>query len=165
MYFCTNLIIFTKKNMNNTFKIWETNRKKHLDFLENYSLEALNKIPEGFSNNLIWNAAHTIVTQQGLTYRLSGLPVNITKEIHHKYKIGTTPTIPATKEEVEEIKKLLLSTFTKTKEDYHAGIFTTPIDYETHIGFHVNSIEEVLQFNNYHEAIHLGMMMSIKRFL
>ena len=38
--------------MQATFKIWETNRKLHLEFLEKYTLEQLNKIPEGFKNNL-----------------------------------------------------------------------------------------------------------------
>ena len=39
--------------MQTTFKIWETNRKLHLAFLEKYTLEQLNKIPEGFKNNLL----------------------------------------------------------------------------------------------------------------
>ena len=66
--------------MQTTFKIWETNRKLHLEFLEKYTLEQLNKIPDGFKNNLIWNVGHIITTQQGLIYRLSGLPVMISKE-------------------------------------------------------------------------------------
>ena len=51
--------------MDATFKIWETNRKHYLKLIENYSLEQLNKIPEGFSNNLAWNLGHIIVAQQG----------------------------------------------------------------------------------------------------
>jgi hypothetical protein len=52
--------------MEATFKIWETSRKKYLELIENYSLEQLNKIPQGFSNNLVWNLGHIIVSQQGL---------------------------------------------------------------------------------------------------
>ena len=54
--------------MEATFKIWETSRKMYLKIVENYSLEHLNKIPEGFSNNLAWNLGHIIVSQQGLVY-------------------------------------------------------------------------------------------------
>ena len=67
--------------MEATFKILETSRNIYLKFLEGYTLEQLNKIPEGFSNNLIWNIGHIVVSQQGLIYRLSGLPVNVTKNI------------------------------------------------------------------------------------
>jgi len=35
-----------------------------------FSLEQLNKIPEGFNNNLIWNIAHCVVTQQLLCYKV-----------------------------------------------------------------------------------------------
>ena len=83
--------------MQTTFKIWETNRKLHLEFLEKYTLKQLNKIADGFKNNLIWNVGHIITTQQGLIYRLSGLPVMISKEFHNKYKYGSLPTQTTTR--------------------------------------------------------------------
>jgi hypothetical protein len=33
------------------------------------TLEQLNKIPEGYNNNLIWNIAHVVVVQQMLVYK------------------------------------------------------------------------------------------------
>ena len=59
--------------METTFSIWKTSRSLYLKFLTSYSLEQLNKIPEGMNNNLIWNIGHIIAAQQGLVYRLSGL--------------------------------------------------------------------------------------------
>ena len=59
--------------MESVFKIWTSNRNLYLDFLEKYTLEQLNKIPEGFSNNLIWNIGHIIVAQQRLVYAASNL--------------------------------------------------------------------------------------------
>ncbi|WP_353938893.1 DinB family protein [uncultured Chryseobacterium sp.] len=55
------------------FKTWETSRRIYLSYFENYSLDQLNKIPNGFNNNLIWHIGHIIVTQQKLIYRGSGL--------------------------------------------------------------------------------------------
>ena len=52
--------------MESLFKVWETSRHIYLKFLETYSLAQLNKIPDGFSNNIIWNAGHVIVSQQKL---------------------------------------------------------------------------------------------------
>lgn len=151
--------------MQATFNIWETNRKLHLAFLEKYTLEQLNKIPEGFKNNLIWNVGHIITTQQGLIYRLSGLPISISKEFHSKYKYGTSPTQDTTKEEVDEIKTLLFSTIEETKKDFLDGKFVSFNEYETHIGFHLATFEEAISFNNYHEGIHLGFMMNIRKFI
>ena len=87
--------------MEATFKILETSRNIYLKFLEGYTLEQLNKIPEGFSNNLIWNIGHIVVSQQGLIYRLSGLPVNVSDEMTEKYKNGSCPDGKATQEEVD----------------------------------------------------------------
>ena len=45
-----------------TFKIWKTSRNLVIEYFDKYSLEQLNRIPDGFSNNLIWNIGHIIVT-------------------------------------------------------------------------------------------------------
>ena len=151
--------------MGTTFKIWETNRNLYLNFLKSYSLEQLNKIPDGFSNNLIWNIGHIIVSQQGLVYRLSGLPMHVSDAMFETYKNGSKPTGSTTAEEVSEIKSLLLTLIKKTKEDYANGKFTTYNEYTTSTGFNLTTTLEAMEFNNYHEAIHLGFMMNIRKFI
>ena len=74
-----------------SFEINKTSRNILLKFLENYSLEQLNTIPEGFSNNLIWNIGHIIVVQQMLVYKLSNLPMHISDVMAEKFKKGTKP--------------------------------------------------------------------------
>ncbi len=151
--------------MEETFKLWETNRRHYLKLIENYSLEQLNKIPDGFSNNLVWNLGHIIVSQQGLVYRLSGLPTNVSDEMRNTYMNGTKPTGMTTQAELDELKVLLFSLMEKTKEDYAAGKFTTYNEYTTGTGFNLASTEEAIQFNNYHEALHMGFMMNIRKFV
>jgi hypothetical protein len=150
--------------MEATFKIWETSRNIYLKIIENYSLEQLNKIPEGFSNNLAWNLGHIIVSQQGLVYRLSGLPMNISPEMMEKYKNGSKPTA-TTQEEIEELKVLLFSLLNQTKEDYANGKFTSYNEYTTGTGFYLANLKDAMEFNNYHEGIHLGFMMNIRKFI
>lgn len=147
------------------FKIWETSRKMCLALIEKHTLEQLNKIPEGFSNNLIWNLGHIIVSQQGLVYRLSGLPMYVSDEMREIYKSGTKPTGTTTQAEVDELKELLLLLMKKTKEDYAAGKFVTYTEYTTGTGFHLSSTKEAIQFNNYHEGVHTGIMMQIRKFV
>jgi hypothetical protein len=159
------ICIFIKKIMDASFKIWKTNRHLYLKLLNNYSLEQLNKIPDGFSNNLVWNLGHIIVAQQGLVYRLSGLPVNVSEDMTNTYKNGSKPTGQTTQAEVDELKELLISLMEKTKADYTAGKFQNYTEYTTGTGFHLASTKEAIEFNNYHEALHLGFMMNIRKFI
>lgn len=106
-----------------SFEINKTSRNRLLKFLENHSLEQLNKIPEGFSNNLIWNIGHIIVVQQMLVYKLANLPMMISDEMVEKYKKGTKPEQSVLQEEINEIKLLLFSTLEKTKKDYSQNLF------------------------------------------
>lgn len=159
------MIIFIKnlKIMNQTLNVNTTSRAIISKILENHTLDQLNKIPKGFSNNLIWNIAHVVVTQQLLVYKLSGLPMLISDEMVEKYKKGTKPERDANQEEVDEIKSLLLSTIEKTKEDYKNGIFKNYQEYPTSTGFVLNSIEDAMAFNSFHEGLHIGILMSIRK--
>lgn len=151
--------------MESTFKIWETNRKHYLTLIENYSLEQLNKTPEGFSNNLAWNLGHIIVSQQGLVYRLSGLPMYVSDEMRNTYMNGTKPTGTTTQAEIDELKELLFSLVEKTKQDYAAGKFETYNEYTTGTGYHLGNLHDAIEFNNYHEGLHFGFMMNIRKFI
>lgn len=151
--------------MEATFKIWETCRKHYLTLIEQYSLEQLNEIPDGFSNNIVWNLGHIIVAQQGLVYRLSGLPMYISTDMRNAYKNGTKPTGTTTQEEVNELKSLLFSLIEKTKEDYVSEKFVAYEEYTTGTGYNLKSLTEALEFNNLHEGIHYGIIMSIRKFI
>lgn len=151
--------------MNATFKILDSNRNIYLKFLEGYNLEQLNKTPEGFSNNLIWNAGHIVVSQQALVYRLSGLETSIPAEMSDKYKTGSRPEGYTNQAEVDIIKQLLISQPEQTKHDYAQGKFREFNEYQTKLGFHLSNLKEAMEFNNYHEGLHLGIMMQIRKFL
>jgi hypothetical protein len=151
--------------MQATFEINKTSRNLLLKFLENHSLVQLNKIPEGFANNLIWNIGHIVTVQQMLVYKLSGLGMMISDEMVDTYKKGTKPEREITQEEVDEIKKLLFSTLEQTKEDFANDIFDEYMEFTTGVGFTVKSANSAMEFNNYHEALHTGIMMQIKKFI
>lgn len=151
--------------MKETFKVWETNRKIYLKFLEGYSNEQLHIIPEGLNNNLFWNIAHVVVVQQALVYKLAGLTMMISNELFEKYRNGSQPSLSTPQEEIDLIKNILKESVTKTKEDYEKGMFSTYTEYTTSTGFNLASVEDAITFNNYHEGTHLGFMLKIKKFL
>lgn len=151
--------------MQDTFEVNRTSRKMLSSYFENYTLEQLNKIPEGFSNNLIWNIAHVVVTQQILVYKLSGLPMSISDEMAELYRKGTKPERDVTQAEADEIKALLFKTVDQVEADYNSGIFVNYQEYPTSTGFILKSAVGAIEFNNFHEGLHIGIMMSIRKFI
>jgi hypothetical protein len=151
--------------MTSTFDINQTSRNVLLKFLENHTLEQLNTIPHGFSNNLIWNIAHIIVVQQMLVYNLSGIPMMVSDEMIAKYKRGTKPEGSVTQAEVDEIKSLLFTTLEQTKKDFENNIFKNYTEFTTMSGYNVKSAKSAMEFNIYHEATHTGIMMQIRKFI
>ena len=151
--------------MEAVFKGWATSRKLYLNFFNDYSLDELNRLPGGFNNNLIWNIGHIIVAQQSLIYKGSNLPLNISDDLVNLYKPGTKPTGPASQAEADELKELLTSLVPQTEADFQKGIFREYAERTTATGFHLATVEDALEFNNYHEGLHLGYMMGIRKFI
>ena len=151
--------------MNQAFEITQQNRKILHIYLQKYSLEQLNKIPEGFSNNLIWNIGHIIVVQQLLVYKLSGLQPMVSATLISKYARGTRPESDVSQAEIDEIESLLFKTIEQTKTDLENNVFKNYHEFKNELGFTIKSAEEAIAFNYFHEATHLGIMMSIKKFL
>jgi hypothetical protein len=160
-------IIFIKKRkiMNSVFEVQKTIRAILLKIVDGHSLEQLNKIPHGFSNNLIWNIGHCISSQQVLVYKLSGLPTMVTEEFIAKYRKGTKPEGDVSQLEVDQIRSLLLATLDQTEKDFENKVFVNYTEYTTSVGFRLYDIHSALDFNNYHEGIHSGIAMSIRKFV
>jgi len=128
-----------------------------------FSLEQLNKIPEGFNNNLIWNIAHCVVTQQLLCYKLSGNAMYVSNELVRVYRKGAKPEGDVGAAFVEKLKELCMSTVDQIEKDYDEGLFKGYNEYPTSFGVTLNSIEDAIQFNNVHEGMHFGTMLALKK--
>lgn len=149
--------------MENLFTIIRQNRKGLYHFLKNTTKEELFKIPKGFNNNIWWNIAHVVVTEQKLVYGLSGLPLNISQELVEKYQKGTAPNGVPSIEEQENIKSLLFGLPEKTEEDYKIGLFNEFKPYMTTPKVELKSVEDAIAFNTFHEGIHLGSIFALAR--
>ncbi|GAA3558632.1 DinB family protein [Snuella lapsa] len=150
--------------MNFTFEVLNNTRRFFKDFIENNSLEDLNKIPEGFNNNVIWNIGHIVVTGQLLAYKLSGLPLMIDDALVANYMKGTQPERKVSQDEVDEIKNLLFSTVKQTEIDYNNKMFVDFKEYTVSTtGNTLTNIDDALQFILFHEGMHLGYVMALLR--
>ncbi|WBX73586.1 DinB family protein [Tenacibaculum pacificus] len=147
--------------MNKQFEILKRSREIVLRKIDGLSIEQLHKTPEGFKNNIAWNLAHLVVTQQLLQYKLSGLNCLVSDELIENYRKGTFPTDAFSEEDLEEVKELFIGLPDTLQEDFEAGIFTEYTTYETSTGFTIDSIESAIAFNNLHEGIHLGIILAL----
>lgn len=149
--------------MKDILEITKTSRNIVSKFIQGYSLEQLNKVPAGFNNNLIWNIGHIVVTQQLLVYKLAGLPMMVSDELVERYKKGTKTEHQATQEEVDEIFTLLHSTIEQTEKDIEKNLFQNYNEYPTSTGFVLKSNIDSMTFNNFHEGLHIGVIMSMRK--
>ena len=151
--------------MTKQFEISISNRTNVLESINNLSVDQINKIPEGFNNSICWNVGHILVSQQLLTYKLAGFDCLVPTFLIEKYKKGSTCTENTSIDEIEKIKNNLLSVVNRTYEDYKNSIFKNYSEYVTSSGIILNNIEEGIQFSNIHDAIHIGIIMSLKKIL
>ena len=141
------------------------NRKIFHHYLKHFSLEQLNKIPEGFNNNILWNIAHTMVTQQLLTYKRAGLAMNVPDEWVAAFAKGSKPEHDFTAEEVKAIDTALFSTYEKFEADLAQGRFAAIKPYTTSTNMVLDSIETTQNFILFHDGIHLGSVLALAKFV
>lgn len=127
------------------------------------SADQLNEIPPGFNNNILWNLAHLISSQQGMCYVRAGLPVIVEEKYFTEYKSGTSPGMPANADEIEKIKELLFSTLDHLTTDLERSAFQNYPAWTSRYGVEINNIEDALVFIQYHEGFHTGTILALKK--
>lgn len=140
-------------------------RKSAVNGLADFTIDQLNKIPTGFNNNIIWNLGHLVAVEQDLCYTKSGLKMNITETYYEKYKRDSKPEDYVSSEELELIKKLHFETLDQLITDYQNGIFENYTPFTTRTGAEINNIEDAIHFIPFHEGLHGGVIMTLKRLL
>lgn len=149
--------------MERQFELLEVTRKNVLQELEDCSTEALFEIPKGYNNNIVWNAVHTIVTQQLLVYGNANTPFRIEHSIIDAYRKGTTPTMDSNLEMVKFAKQQLLGSVVQLKKDYNDSIFGEYNTVTTSYNAILTSIEDAICFVNLHDAMHYGQIKMLKK--
>lgn len=140
-------------------------RRLTLKLCDDLDQSAMTRIPEQANNNMLWNLGHVVVTQQLLNYKLSGLPLLIDESLVDGLKKASSPKDWQDAPDVEQLKELALSLPEALADDYAGGRFQNFERYETSAGVVLNNIDEAIAFNNFHEGIHVGSMLALKRML
>ena len=89
----------------------------------------------------------------------------VSDQMVEQYKRGTKPEADVTQEEVDLIRSLLFETINKTETDFNNGIFKHYQEFTAISGFTMTNVQDAISFNNYHEALHTGVIMGIRKFI
>lgn len=137
-----------------------------LDQLVGLSDEQLNRIPDGFNNNIIWNLTHLICAQQGICYLRAGQKAIVAEKYISPFFTNTKPDRFIQGDEISEIKSLFVDTIDKLQEDFDKKIFgnytPSPNIFRVY-GFEIKGIDDAFDFLLYHEGYHTGTILALKK--
>ena len=125
--------------------------------------DALTVIPDGFSNHVLWNVGHLVVTMQSLVYGLSGLDLGVPDEWVAAFRKGSTPQDGVAAVPYDEIRQSFLSLPDQVEADLRAGAFRQYRQYTTTPGVVLADVGDALRFNLFHEGLHLGAVLALRK--
>lgn len=138
-------------------------REHLISYLQRFDLKRLTLIPMGFQNNIFWNCAHAVVTQQLMTYYLSDTKMLVDRDWVDRFKKGTFGDPNIVEDEVDQLIELLEYTAIRLEKDYYAEKLNFFRPYDTSFGIRLETIEDAIRYNNLHESLHLGYVQALAR--
>lgn len=124
--------------------------------------DQLNQVPDGFSNNIIWNYGHAICTMLLLTYGRIGQQIPVSTVWLDEFRKGSKPQKEWDDFEIQDLIEFDAKSLEQFQEDLELGRFENFELYETSYGIQLKNIQEALAFDNIHEGLHLGVAMSLR---
>jgi len=149
--------------MTSQFNITKQNRQVFISLVNSLTTEQLNEIPAGFNNNIAWNFAHIVVSQQILCYAKAGKEMKIGKEYIEKYQRGSKPGEYIGQEEINFFKQQAIQLIDEFQQDWEAGIFEEYQAFTTSMGIKIESCEQALHYAAGHDELHFGYCLALKR--
>ena len=132
--------------------------------VQDLSIDQLLAIPDGFRNNILWNLGHVVVTQQVLLYGLAGQRLHVPEELVAQFRAGTGPGDWTDTPSPEELLKLLEILPDRLAEDYEKGLLANHQGFTSKMtGVHLPTVEEVIDFDLFHEGLHLGVIQTYRK--
>ncbi len=149
--------------MQKQLELIKQTRQRFTQLVDGLSIEQLNEIPAGMSNNIAWNFGHIVAAQQGLCNGLSGIALNAAPDFIGPYKKGTKPETFIRQEDIDEFKKYTVSNIDALEKGLRENVFVNFQPYETSYGYQLNDIQDAVRFVAVHDALHLGYAMAIRK--
>jgi len=146
------------ENLLNTI---ELSRGYLLSTIKEISDEQMLIVPEGATNNILWNLGHLAMSHAGLVYKPCGLASPVPENYGALFKGGTSPSTWDKAPTVADVKDVFRSAHKKTLADYREGAFDAFKPMDLMPGIALANVEQAFGFNCIHEGVHLGTIISI----
>jgi len=149
-----------------------TMRQTIVKLLKSIPVEYADTIPPTWHNNARWHAGHLVVTPFLVTYGILKEPLPVPEDYRKWFAKGSSPAnwtdadlqaMPQFSDLVDEIVPQMGKLFDAWRERGVDQPFLEP--YPTSAGVVLHSPAESLSFSLAHDAIHLGMILALKRAL
>lgn len=127
--------------------------------------EVWTRVPDGFSNSVLWNVGHVVVTLELLTYGLAGLDLQVPASMVAAFRKGTSPAGWDEAPDSEAVRDHLHASPDRLEADLRAGRFEAYREYRTTPGVVLSGVDDALTFDLYHEGLHLGAVLALRRAL
>lgn len=137
-----------------------------LDQIKDLNPEQLNKIPENYNNNVIWNLSHLISAQQSVCYVRSNVPFVVEEKYFYSHQPSTQPEAFINTSEINLIKELFITSIDDFQRDLDSNLFSNYSPWLAKpYGVKVSNIEDAMDFLIYHEGLHAGYIIALKHLL
>jgi len=143
----------------------DTTRALMVRLADGMDQESLVTVPSGFTNHVLWNLGHVAVTTALLTYGLAGLSTGFEDQAVMDFRKGSKPGDWRRDYDWSEVRGWLVGQTQRLESDLDGGHFTTFKSYHTSAGVHLDSVEDAIAFNTFHEGIHLGYILAQRKAL
>lgn len=139
-------------------------RRQAVDYVRSINESAAEIIPAGLKNNIKWNLGHMYVVHEKFAFQLTGEETKYPTNFSKLFDPGTKPSdwdiesptmsqiIDLLTEQIERVDSVLSS---KLKEEIEPH-------YKSSTGLTFTTVEQLLGFLIYHEAMHFATIKNIK---
>lgn len=146
-----------------TLRYLQKTRQLFLAMIRDLSIEELNRIPEGFNNNIIWNLGHIAESTLGLCYIRSQVKPDMALPFAGRFGKGTRPQGLIGEQQVTEIKECIAASLDPIAAEIQSGVFNQVVPYSTDTyQVPMDNIENILNCCLAHENLHLGIAKAQK---
>ncbi len=129
------------------------------------SEEQLLQVPDGLRNNILWHVGHVVQSEAGIVYGRSGLDVPLPNHYTALYKGGTSPADWTETPDIPDVMEHLKTQTGTIYNEYKDGKFEGYGGFEMVPKYTLDTIEEAFAFNIFHESIHVGMVMTMRKLI
>lgn len=139
-------------------------RRQTIDYVRNMNDSTTEIIPQGLRNHIKWNLGHLYVIHEKFALQLAGQEARYPEHFHTLFDPETKPSdweiespplselIDLLSEQMDRVEQILASRLT---EEIHPP-------YSSSTGLTFTTVEQLLAFLIYHEAMHFATIKNIK---